>query len=240
MDNKELKKAFLDLIHAAQKDLDTMLNGLTDAQKKKRGELDDWSASDILNHLTFYNNHFIGQIEAAEKGERVQSADYYLILNDGIFIRNAEKDFETARAEEKESFEKALALFKGMDADTLADPEKYEFMEDNSPLKGALGTLGWHVSSHICDFYVQQGELDKAVIMQEAMAESYKQFPTWKDNAVYNLACFYSLQGMKEKALENLKVAFKDSSRLLEWSKQDADLDPMRDDPRFQALIAEK
>jgi tetratricopeptide (TPR) repeat protein len=240
MDNKELKKAFLELIRAAQKDLDTLLDGLTTAQKKRRGELDDWSASDILTHLTFYNNHFIGQIEAAEKDERVQAADYYLILNDGIFIRNVDKDFETAQAEEKESFVKAPALFEGMDADVLADPEKYEFMEDNSPLNRALGTLGWHVSSHICDFYVQQGELDKAVIMQEAMAESYKQFPTWKDNAVYNLACFYSLQGMKEKALENLKVVFKDSPRLLEWSKQDADMDLLRDDPEFQALTAEE
>lgn len=240
MDNNELKNTFFKAIRAANATLEEMLDGLTNAQKKVRGKLDVWSASDILNHIAFYNNHFIDQIKTADKGERVLTADYYLILNDGIFIRNVEKDFEIARKEERESFEKGLAVLEKMDADELVDLEKYDFMNHNSTLDRALGTFGWHVSSHVSDFYIQNGKLEKAVALQEALTEEYKQFPTWKGNAVYNLACFYSLQGMKEKALENLKIAFNERPTLIEWSRQDADMDPLRDDPDFQALTAEE
>jgi len=240
MDNTELKDAFLKTIRAAQATLEEMLEGLTNTQKKARGKLDDWSVSDILIHLAFYSNHFINQIKTANKGERVQSADYYLILNDGIFIRNVDKDFETARKEERESFEKGIAVLEKIDTDVLLDPDKYDFMNHNSTLDRALGTFGWHVSSHVSDFYVQNGKLEKAVALQEALTEEYKQFPTWKGNAVYNLACFYSLQGMKEKALENLKVAFAERPTLIDWSRQDADMDPLRDDPAFQSLLTEK
>jgi tetratricopeptide (TPR) repeat protein len=240
MDKNELKNTFFKAIRAAQATLEKMLDGLTNTQKKARGKLDAWSASDILNHIAFYNSHFINQIKAADKGERVLTADYYLILNDGIFIRNVEKDFEIARKEERESFEKGLAVLEKMDADELVDLEKYDFMNHNSTLDRALGTFGWHVSSHVSDFLIQNGELEKAIALQEALTEEYKRFPTWKGNAVYNLACFYSLQGMKEKALENLKIAFNERPTLIDWSRQDADMDPLRDDPGFQALTAEE
>lgn len=236
MENDSLKKAFLKTICAAQASLEEMLDGLTATQKNERGKLDEWSASDYLNHLTFYSNHFISQIEAAEKGERVPNADYYLILNDGIFIRNVDKDFQSARKEQKESFQKGLALLEKMDADALADPEKYEFMEHHSSLDRALGTYGWHVISHVSDFHVQLGELEKAIAKQEAMAEEYKQFPTWKENALYNLACFYSLRGMKKEAINNLKIAFNEKPALINWSRQDPDMAPLHDDPEFQAL----
>ena len=240
MDSNELKNAFLQTIRSAQSALEEMLNSLTSAQKKARGKLDDWSVSDALVHIAFYNNHFINQIKAANKGERVLNADYYLILNDGIFIRNVDKDFETARKEERESFEKGLAVFENMDAESLIDPDKYEFMNHNSTLDRALGTFGWHISSHVSDFLIKNNQLEKAVSLQEALTEEYKQFPTWKGNAVYNLACFYSLQGMKEKALENLKIAFEERPTLIDWSRQDTDMDPLRDDPGFQALTVKK
>ena len=62
-------------------------------------------------------------------------------------------------------------------------------------------------------------------------------FPTWKANSIYNLACFYALNGMGKEAIEKLKVAFKERPELLEWSKQDSDMDPLREMPEYQALF---
>lgn len=240
MDNLELKQVTLAFIHKVHDDLEELMNALPESQKNARGTLDDWSASDSLTHITFWNNHLIRQVEAAQKGEPVPSAgDYYLILNDGVFIRNADKNFETAFSEEKASFEKALDLLEKMDADDLANPKHFEFTNNRSILDAALSTFGWHLTSHISDFYVQQGQMENAIAVQEAHAEQLSSSP-WKANAVYNLACFYSLQGMKEKALENLKIAFKERPELVEWSKQDPDMNPMRDDPAFQALLDKK
>ena len=48
----------------------------------------------------------------------------------------------------------------------------------------------------------------------------------------YNLACFASLAGETDDALEHLRVAVARPS-LAELAKTDSDLDPLRDDPRF-------
>ena len=56
--------------------------------------------------------------------------------------------------------------------------------------------------------------------------------------AWYNKACCYSLQGKAELALENLKQAIQlspDENR--ELAKTDSEFDPIRNDPRFQALV---
>ena len=42
---------------------------------------------------------------------------------------------------------------------------------------------------------------------------------------------------MKEKALENLKIAFKEHPELIEWSAKDSDMDPLREDAEFQTLV---
>ncbi|MDK1375248.1 MULTISPECIES: tetratricopeptide repeat protein [unclassified Sinorhizobium] len=56
--------------------------------------------------------------------------------------------------------------------------------------------------------------------------------------AQYNAACVYSLLGEGERALDLLETVVPQSSSYhLHWFKQDSDLDPIRDHPRFQALL---
>lgn len=53
---------------------------------------------------------------------------------------------------------------------------------------------------------------------------------------VYDLACVEALSGDLEAALGHLEQAF-ENPRLREWAKQDTDLDSLRDDPRFSAVL---
>ncbi len=55
----------------------------------------------------------------------------------------------------------------------------------------------------------------------------------------YNRACFESICGNNDQALELLQVALNTDKIPTEWLFRDPDLDFIRDDPRFQALIAE-
>jgi tetratricopeptide (TPR) repeat protein len=53
----------------------------------------------------------------------------------------------------------------------------------------------------------------------------------------FNLACHASRGGEREKAIEHLLTAFEiDPEKVRRWSPDEADLDPIRDDPRFPAL----
>ena len=56
----------------------------------------------------------------------------------------------------------------------------------------------------------------------------------------YNLACCYSALGETEKALEFLELSIKGGRpvHMLEWAMTDPDLDPVRADPHFKALLA--
>lgn len=238
MDNAKLKEAMLDLFADMRNEMDALIQGLSEADKKARGSMEKWSAKDMLAHLAFWGSHFNKQVEKAMVGEAVPLAgDYYELLNDGVLLRNLEKPFEDARREESEAFNKTIALMNSFSADELADPEKFEFLNHRPLMDRALGTEGWHVLSHLSDYYARKGDLKRAEALQVSYTEKLKDFPGWKANAIYNLACFYSLNGMKEKAFENLEIAFKERPELKEWSQQDPDLSPICDEADFKALV---
>jgi len=54
----------------------------------------------------------------------------------------------------------------------------------------------------------------------------------------YNVACLYAVEGELEQAITCLDEAFRRGFGNKEWILQDPDLDAIRDDPRFQALVA--
>lgn len=56
-------------------------------------------------------------------------------------------------------------------------------------------------------------------------------------SALYNLACFYSVAGDAEKAIDCLEGAASAGPLAREWLDHDGDLDTIRDHPHFQALI---
>ncbi len=53
----------------------------------------------------------------------------------------------------------------------------------------------------------------------------------------YNVACLYALEGEPEKAITCLEEAFRRGFGNKEWITRDPDLESIRNDPRFQALI---
>jgi hypothetical protein len=59
----------------------------------------------------------------------------------------------------------------------------------------------------------------------------------WQGTVQYNLACHYSLTGQKSKALETLSEALVLAPELVEWSKQDTDLDGLRGEAEYQELL---
>ena len=53
----------------------------------------------------------------------------------------------------------------------------------------------------------------------------------------YNVACLYSLEGEKERALDLLEQVVRRGFGAREWYAHDPDLDPLRDDPRFARIL---
>jgi TolB-like protein/Flp pilus assembly protein TadD len=54
---------------------------------------------------------------------------------------------------------------------------------------------------------------------------------------LYNIACFYSLAGEVKPALEALERSYEAGLADPEWMRQDSDLDNLREEARYQALV---
>ncbi len=92
---------------------------------------------------------------------------------------------------------------------------------------------GWEVWAPLRALY-EAGDYEAAIERGRELIEANPQYVA----PLYNLACCESLAGRKEDALEHLRQALERSERLRAWAKEDSDLDPIRDDPAFEQLVA--
>jgi tetratricopeptide (TPR) repeat protein len=92
--------------------------------------------------------------------------------------------------------------------------------------------FGWELWMPFNKLYVE-GKYAEAADQARPAVEANPHYA----GPLYNLACCESLAGRKEDAIAHLKQAFAKSDRMREFSKTDSDLDPLRDDPEFQALV---
>lgn len=114
--------------------------------------------------------------------------------------------------------------------------------EEPSTIIAAIGATigqpfdnpGW-TSFVVADALRREGRLDEARV---AVAEMLALHPNaW--HAPYNAACFESLAGNADAAFDHLRRAKKmDPEGVKPYLAEDADLDSIRDDPRFQELLA--
>lgn len=77
----------------------------------------------------------------------------------------------------------------------------------------------------------QAGDYSRAVeIASAGLAD-------WPDHGAlnYQLACFCSLAGRHDEAMEHLRKAFTGDPRARDWAAKDPDLDPIRDRPDYPA-----
>ena len=80
----------------------------------------------------------------------------------------------------------------------------------------------------------EAGDFEAAAAVCQAVLQDYE----GSGLALFNLACCEALLGRKEDALAHLREAFEAAPGLRENAETDTDLDSLRDDPRFGALLA--
>ncbi len=240
MDQTQQKTEMLNAIAFARQELETFCSSITPEEKEQRGSLEKWSASDVLTHLTFWEKHLNKVIDKGMQGEKIPVAgDYFDRVNDGVLFTYIDQPFDEALSEEKAAYQEFMGFIQNVAVEELGDRKKFEFLDGRALFDRALGTHVYHTVFHIADYYIKNGKREEALELQKILTDLLIQFPTWKANSIYNLACFYSLNGMKEEAIEQLKIAFKEKEDLIEWSKRDSDIDPIRGEVGYLELIKE-
>lgn len=87
----------------------------------------------------------------------------------------------------------------------------------------------------IADAYRRAGRTDEGRVVLHAELE--RRPDAWA--LIYNTACFEALAGNPDAAFEHLRRAVElNADEVRPYLAEDSDLDPLRDDPRFQEFLA--
>jgi mannose-6-phosphate isomerase-like protein (cupin superfamily) len=92
---------------------------------------------------------------------------------------------------------------------------------------------GWELWAPVGRLY-QEGRYAEAADQARDLAAAHPEYPA----LLYNLACCESLAGRKADAIEHLRLAIETSDSVRSYLAGDSDLDPLREEPEFQALLA--
>ncbi len=91
---------------------------------------------------------------------------------------------------------------------------------------------GWELWAPLRSLY-EAGEYAEVADRGRGLIEANPQYPT----LLYNLACCEALAGRTRDALEHLRRAVETSEQLRSFTKEDSDLDSIRDEAAFKELV---
>ncbi len=220
----------------------TLWDSLSDEERNAAGEIDRWAPKDHLAHTTFWTARLVTQLQAATGGEPPQKLEDFQKTNEEVYEDNKDRCWEDVLAwatEVSRHFHTALDAFS---EEMLADTPMSEGTGGRPLWQNVAFTGVYHPMHHIADIHLERGDFQGAQAVQERVAEGLATLDdgdAWQGRTQYNLACFYALHDKPQQALAQLKIAFKRVPNLLEWSKQDNDLDSLRELPEFQAMLGE-
>jgi tetratricopeptide (TPR) repeat protein len=91
---------------------------------------------------------------------------------------------------------------------------------------------GWELWAPFGKLY-REGRYAEAADEAQAVADAHPEYA----GLLYNVACCESIAGRKDDAINHLRRALQSSESVRLYMKNDPDLDPLREEPEFQALV---
>jgi hypothetical protein len=221
---------------AAARLRETVLLALCDESQPLEPER--WTAKDVIAHLNTWREHGARTLDAARLGEPFEGPANDTDVdarNAEIYEAHREDSAATVRAAARTSYATLIAAVNACSESDLVR----ERPNNRGPVWHVVpGNGHGHVAQHLSYWATEHGNPAGA---EEAATWGYaldtELFPEAKPVADYNLACFYARGGHADKALPLLQVALRARPDLRTFALEDADIAPIRDDPRVQSLL---
>src|SRR5262245_61213133 len=222
-------RRLLTLLTRGQADQDALAAYLSPEERAARGELYTWRPKDHIAHNNFWRQVAIWRLNAALDGGTPPDTSDELAWNDRVFQEQRETPWDELVAETERLRAETTALIQRLSRDDLIQKGRYPWQGGGSLERLILTNWYEHPAEHWAEIYVGQEELERALAVREAVAstvgELFAHDPTTQGYVTYNLGCFYARNGRAEQAIGTLREALRLTPSLVEWSKQDNDLD---------------
>jgi hypothetical protein len=204
----------------------------------KKGALTKWAPRDDVIHCAFYIQQFADRLAWPRDHARVDGSDY-LKVNDDVWEKHQTETWEEAL----DMLDKACqTVIKGLgllSEEELNSNKTFTWLGEQSPAQYVVGLIYVHGMMHIQYALMREGLTDAVIESADKvyhMAEKIDSSEIGRGRNLYNKACSYALAGHSTDAIAMVKEAVKLAPNLVEWSKQDTDLDSLREDPAFKAI----
>jgi tetratricopeptide (TPR) repeat protein len=236
-----MKARLLEAVARGRADQQVFVEQITDDERSALGELDHWSAKDHLAHLNFWRRQSIVRLEAAARGDTPPDVDDFQHLNEETFAAERLTSWPDLIAEAERLFAAVDPALAPLSEEDLNDPHRYAWRKGDPLAWTVIGSFLEHPAEHYGQFYRERGDTARALARYQATVQVMREIFGASEaygNALYNLGCYYARAGETEAAIDAVRQALPLNPALVEWSKQDSDLDSLRDLPAFQAIYS--
>jgi hypothetical protein len=126
-----------------------------------------------------------------------------------------------------------------MDEQTLDSTEVWPGREARPAWQSLVGVAYTHPLTHVATYQAERGRGERTLLLWQQAVEvlgALDQGDDWQGLMHYNSACILALARRSDQAVHELRQALQLRPALTEWSKQDGDLQALRERDDFQAL----
>ncbi len=233
------KEKLIEAVQRCKEEENAFVRDLSDAERQAEGTFQDWSAKYLLGHITAWKNRQVNRLDQIRQGAQPQTVDDLEHENSSIYDSLRGKSFDEVLKNAEQTTNRLIEGIKAFSDEELTDRQRYSWLNGAALWRQIIGNGYLHPSIHLSEHYVKRGQPEKGLELQEHAAEwlaGLDSAPDWRGTLVYNLACYYAINGQREKALDTLRQSLEMNPGLTEFSKQDPDLKSLHDDPKYQAL----
>ena len=234
-----VKPRLLDLLGRCRAIEQAFIAQLSEAERAASGTPEHWAVKDHLVHVTFWRQETVDRLTKTARGETPNVIEDFQPFNEQTFERERLTPWAQVMAETEQAHEDLSAAVQGSADADLTDPDRVPWRKGEPLWWMVLGNGFEHPHEHYAALRVERGDLAGATAMQRDMVATIEAlFPDTERPALalYNLGCFFAKTGRPAEAIEALRESLRRAPQLVEWSKQDGDLDSLRDAPAFQAI----
>jgi len=235
----ERKMVLLDLLKQARETEMNFVDALSGQERARIGTLEDWSAKDVISHIAAWKARMANNLLAVSEGRspiRPEDLDHENAL---LFEEYRDKTWDQVLRVATGAFQRVVAQVEVLGEQELVSCEKFPWQGERPLWRLIVGSGYIHPIAHMAEFHRNRGNREQAGKMIGEMARSMVDLDDgslWQGAVKYNLACHYSLLGAAAEAIRELQESLALDPGLIDWSKQDPDLDAIRGEPEYQAI----
>ena len=234
-----MKKKLVELLEKGYQAEKEFIAALSDEERTSDGTLERWTAKDNIAHDAHWRKQHAENVLAVLAGETPTDTENIDHANEAIYHRYKEQSWEQIETLMQVSLDRMGEALETLSEDDLQNNEFYPWEQGRPLWRELVGNMYTHVILHLSDWHIKKGNKSHAAELYQEMTGELTNLdtsPDWQGTIRYNNACSFSLLGDKEKAINELRVALELNPGLTEWSKQDPDFEPIRDETGYKAL----